>query len=224
MDWTAPVDAYCERVGPAFWAEPLNAVSNAAFLIAAVAAWQLLRRRGGGDIPSLSLTLLVAAIGSGSFLFHTFANRWSALADVIPIAVFIHAYLFVALRRFFGLSVRAGLGIVIAFALASAGAGGILRAAFGSTGGYVPAFLAMAATGLALYRRNPQASRGLLMAACVFLPSMALRMADGPLCGCWPWGTHFLWHACNAATLYLLLRAAILADRPGRSGVSSQKC
>ena len=24
MDWTRQIDAYCERVGPEFWAEPLN--------------------------------------------------------------------------------------------------------------------------------------------------------------------------------------------------------
>ncbi|SDT92452.1 hypothetical protein SAMN05428979_0445 [Stappia sp. ES.058] len=34
MDWTASVDAYCERVGTAFWAEPVNALTNAAFLVA----------------------------------------------------------------------------------------------------------------------------------------------------------------------------------------------
>jgi len=31
------MDGYCERVGPGLWAEPLNAVSNAAFLIGAAA-------------------------------------------------------------------------------------------------------------------------------------------------------------------------------------------
>ena len=33
MDWSTPVDLYCERLGPSFWAEPVNAFSNAAFLI-----------------------------------------------------------------------------------------------------------------------------------------------------------------------------------------------
>ncbi|MBU2665239.1 hypothetical protein KOI35_17180 [Actinoplanes bogorensis] len=37
------MDAYCERLGPGLGGEPLNAVSNAAFLIAAV----LLLARGG---------------------------------------------------------------------------------------------------------------------------------------------------------------------------------
>jgi hypothetical protein len=36
--WSIPIDLYCERVSPSFWAEPVNAVSNLAFLIAAIAA------------------------------------------------------------------------------------------------------------------------------------------------------------------------------------------
>lgn len=35
MDLTIPIDAYCERIGTGFWAEPLNALSNVAFFAAA---------------------------------------------------------------------------------------------------------------------------------------------------------------------------------------------
>ena len=38
MDWFAPIDIYCERTAPGFWDEPFNALTNAAFLIAAAAA------------------------------------------------------------------------------------------------------------------------------------------------------------------------------------------
>jgi hypothetical protein len=33
MDQTIfdPIDAYCERLGPGLWAEPLNALTNLAF-------------------------------------------------------------------------------------------------------------------------------------------------------------------------------------------------
>ncbi len=53
MDWFQPLDQYCERTAPAFWAEPVNALSNAAFVIAAVAllfAW----RRSPGRRPRAS--------------------------------------------------------------------------------------------------------------------------------------------------------------------------
>ena len=35
------IDLYCERFGPGIWAEPINALTNLAFLVAAFAAWRL---------------------------------------------------------------------------------------------------------------------------------------------------------------------------------------
>ncbi|TMJ35565.1 MAG: hypothetical protein E6G89_18315, partial [Alphaproteobacteria bacterium] len=84
MDWFAPIDAYCERLGPGLLAEPLNALSNAAFFIAALWAASAARRRGSEPIIWL-LIALVFVIGLGSLAFHIFANSWSSLADVLPI-------------------------------------------------------------------------------------------------------------------------------------------
>ena len=38
MDLMRSIDNYCERLDPGFWAEPLNAVTNAAFVIGAMIA------------------------------------------------------------------------------------------------------------------------------------------------------------------------------------------
>ncbi|MEO0912162.1 MAG: ceramidase domain-containing protein, partial [Pseudomonadota bacterium] len=78
MDWeslTAEIDIYCERVDASYWAEPINAISNAAFLIAAVICWRMLR--GAEDFGAKLLTANLALIGIGSYLFHTHANQWS---------------------------------------------------------------------------------------------------------------------------------------------------
>lgn len=32
-DWFQPIDIYCERIEPTFWAEPINALTNLAILI-----------------------------------------------------------------------------------------------------------------------------------------------------------------------------------------------
>ncbi|CAN0604740.1 unnamed protein product, partial [Ectocarpus sp. 12 AP-2014] len=58
------IDAYCERMDAGFWAEPVNALTNAAFLIAAYLLYRQLR--GTDDRAALALTGLVAAIGIGS--------------------------------------------------------------------------------------------------------------------------------------------------------------
>ena len=85
----AAVDHYCERTSSAFDAEPINALTNAAFLIAAWSAWRLQLSyplgNGRGLINGLIGTM--ALVGLGSFLFHTVATRWAEWADVLPIAV-----------------------------------------------------------------------------------------------------------------------------------------
>ncbi|MHA1489208.1 MAG: hypothetical protein ACTSRI_06100 [Promethearchaeota archaeon] len=41
MELSENIDIYCERIGIEFWAEPLNAISNIAFIFAAIFAWKL---------------------------------------------------------------------------------------------------------------------------------------------------------------------------------------
>ncbi|MBN9447463.1 MAG: pyridoxal-phosphate dependent enzyme, partial [Bosea sp.] len=72
---------YCERTDPSFWAEPLNAWSNGAFLLAALAGLILLWRVRRADWPVAILIALVFAIAIGSFLFHTMPRRWTLLAE-----------------------------------------------------------------------------------------------------------------------------------------------
>ena len=79
MDWSK-VYSYCERgFDPAFWAEPFNAVSNGAFILAGLAAAVMLARSPRSDRALFEwiLILLVLLIGTGSFMFHTYATIWS---------------------------------------------------------------------------------------------------------------------------------------------------
>ncbi|WP_424939673.1 ceramidase domain-containing protein [Aliiroseovarius sp. S253] len=117
MDWFTPIDIYCERVSAAFWAEPLNAISNLAFVLAALWGWIEAKRRDRLDPMTMVLILLAGMIGIGSFLFHTFANAWASLADVIPIWTFVFLFILVALRRVAGIRpgrIGAGLAIIAA--------------------------------------------------------------------------------------------------------------
>jgi hypothetical protein len=222
-DWTASIDAYCERVDASFWAEPLNAVSNVAFLAAAALAYLAWRRAGARDYPALALIGVVAVVGTGSFLFHTFANRWSRLADVIPIALFIYGYFALAMRRFLGFGLGASLAVTLAFLAFGIGFERAFVLAFGARGieavngshGYVPAAIALVAVGGALVAQGGRsaarrdAGRTLLAAASLFVVSLVFRTLDLALCPSWPTGTHFLWHILNAVVLFVLVRAAV---------------
>src|SRR5262249_61129731 len=86
--WSTPIDLYCERVTPSFWAEPLNALSNIAFLVAAHAAYDLWRRGGKGDPAFLPLIFVVAVVGLGAFAFFTFATRGILRVSLRPLSSF----------------------------------------------------------------------------------------------------------------------------------------
>ena len=228
-DWSAPVDLYCERTSAAFWAEPVNAITNAAFLIAAAAAYVAWRRAGRRDLPVAALIGVIAAIGIGSLVFHTFATRGSVFADVLPIAVFMLAYLALAARRYLGLSWRGAALCVAGFLLAPAalpqlsGLPDILaRSLF-----YLPALLAMGIVALALrlQARGVDARRRTIAAelawtAAIFLASLVLRSLDHAACAALPIGTHFGWHLLNALVLYRLVMTALRHGAPAAHGAA----
>lgn len=242
MDWQEKVYSYCERgTDPAFWAEPANALTNGAFIIAAFVAWLRLRgkRPFDRDLDYYVMIGLVGLIGIGSFLFHTLASRWAAIADVGPITLFILVYLAFALNRYLRVPPGTTLLLTIAFMGLSAlvmqircgGAGGLSvggaggRCLNGSLG-YMPALVVLwTFAGLLLRHRGHPAAPYMAVAGGVFLVSVTMRSIDMSLCnsvvvGGYTLGTHFVWHVLNAVTLFTLMIAAI---EHGRHGLSLQE-
>ena len=207
--WWRRIDAYCERGGPEFWAEPVNAVTNALFVLGALLAWRIWRREAPDDLAIPVLLALVVAIGVGSFLFHTFATAWAALADVLPITAFIVVYLVLTVRRFVGtawwLALAAGVAFLPAAAFVERALSTLVGPALGGSEGYAPALLALLAFGAWLRRLGRPAGQALLVAAGLFFVSLTFRTLDQPLCAAWPLGTHFVWHGLNAVLLTWLV-------------------
>ena len=212
--WSTPIDQYCERLDPSFWAEPVHALTNAAFIAAAVMALMDWRRGGSTDRAVLALIIVVFAIGLGSFAFHTLATRGARLLDVIPIGVFIYGYFLLALRRMLGIPWLYAVVLLIAFMILSNGlAIAVPREVLNGSTGYFPALGALLIIGWLL--RDSTQGRAMLIAAAIFTASLALRIVDLGICNAFPLGTHFLWHVLNAMLLYLLLRGALARTRTG---------
>jgi hypothetical protein len=202
------VDIYCERRDASLWAEPLNALSNLAFFVAAWAAWRK-AAAARDDRLVILLIAMMAAIGLGSLAFHLIAVRWAAWVDVVPILVFMLLYLWLALRRYCGWPAwLSAIGLVLFF-LATFNVELLVPTSVLRGGAmYLPALATLAAMTLAPVA--PEVRRTIAGAAGVFLVSYALRTLDGPVCASLPIGTHFLWHCLNAVLLYLLVRAALM--------------
>lgn len=223
-DLCQAVSHYCERTSDALTAEPVNAISNVAFLISAVAAHRLLATASRGSVPELArlLPVLIAIVGAGSFVFHTFAMRWAEWADTIPILLFVLVYFWCFLGQFFGW--RAPLKAVACLMLL----GSTLYAEAAVPGDvlwggamYVPLIVAMLMSGLALLFTRSSAAASFLICTGLFLVSFAGRTLDQPLCGVFPLGTHFVWHVCNALILFLLVRTLAIGLAEGERAVAA---
>lgn len=217
MDWLASVDAYCERLGPGYWAEPVNALTNAAFVLAAMLVWPYARGLGR------AMCVLLAVIGVGSWLFHTHANRLTGVMDTTPILAFILLYVFAASRDLLGLrGWMAGLAVLGFFPFSALLVPVFRDLGMGSSSGYAPVPVLILIYAALLWRRRPGVARGLAVGAGILCLSLAARMADMPICGRFPLGTHFLWHILNAVMLGWMIvvhgqRVGMGGDRPAQA-------
>jgi len=208
-----PIDLYCERLHAGLWAEPVNAVSNLAFFLAAAGAYMLWKREGKNDRFILLLIGLAVLVGIGSSLFHTFATRWGLLADSIPIAIFVVTFLVFTLRRFLAQSVLATVFWIALFLAVAAILPSLLPPGFlNNSGFYFPVLGALLILGIALRMKGGSmrwVGGAYLCAAALFALSLSFRIVDPSVCAQFPLGTHFLWHCLNGALIYLMLWTVI---------------
>ncbi|MBY8975584.1 ceramidase domain-containing protein [Rhodobacteraceae bacterium NNCM2] len=217
MNWTRQINGYCERLSPDFWAEPVNAITNGAFILAGLYCLFAASQAGRRDPAIYYLSCLIVVIGIGSFLFHTYATAWAALADTGPILLFILSFFTIAMNRFVGLGWGRSILATLLFLVAMVGLSAVFRYTIGPfIGGsqsYFPAMLALFAVGIYLRARGHAAWKWLVAAGVVFVFSLLFRTLDQKLCTIFPMGTHFLWHILNAVVLGTLVIGLIREGR-----------
>ncbi|CAA9408305.1 MAG: hypothetical protein AVDCRST_MAG75-2578 [uncultured Propionibacteriaceae bacterium] len=193
-----------------FFAEPLNAISNISFLIAAWLAWLLARRTG---TPSGELKMLIglgAATGIGSILWHTMPNSLTFWLDIIPILLFIMAYIWLHTRRVLRLGAEVAVLSIAGFLLLTFVAISYAQVFHGAVV-YTPGMIVVLVLGLFHAREQQIARFTLLLAAGVYLAALFFRTIDNEVCAAVPIGTHFLWHLLIGSVTYLAMRPLILA-------------
>jgi hypothetical protein len=208
------MDAYCERIGPGLFAEPLNAVSNVSFLIAAWAAWILATRTGTLATGVKVLVAFAASVGIGSILWHTLANAWTLILDIVPIVIFLIWYIWLYTRTVIGLRSRFAGAAVAAFLLATflvIPYAGVLHGALV----YTPGLLVALVLGVFHARERRVARFTLLAAAGVYFAALFFRTIDQEVCPVLPIGTHFIWHTLIGLVTYLAMRTLILSRVSG---------
>ncbi len=205
----ALLQMYRERSGnPAFWAEPMNALTNASFVIAAAFALDSAIRQHALKPITLALISLAGVIGCGSFLFHTVPSYHTMWLDIIPITLFQILFLWLISQKLLSTSGWMSAGIVIAVVGSSFALLPLHEPLNGSLF-YLPSLVAMSVFA-ALWAKRSIAEPYLLgVAACFFALAITARSIDWIVP--WPFGTHFLWHLLNGIVVYTALRTWIVA-------------
>ncbi len=192
---------YCERLDASFFAEPLNALSNLFFIIAAYLVYRYMRQRQQHNRFVMVLVGLMVLIGMGSFLWHTLATPLSELADVIPITLFIYLYLF-AFVLYHKDSYLLALAFVAFYTLVNFLVTRYMdMTTLNGSIAYLPALLFLILLLFILKKRKKQFT----VIIVIFVVSLSLRSIDFMMCDVISFGTHFLWHVFNAVLLYFLL-------------------
>lgn len=217
MDWGAQFDGYCEMTDFTYWSEPINAVTNLAFIVAALIMWRRAER-----VPiARVLCGILFAIGIGSYLFHTHATQWAALSDVAPIWIFILTYLFAVNRDMVPMHWSwAAFGTALFVPYAAIMVPVLNQIPFLRISNFywtVPILLLIYAVYL---RDQDQIARGFVIGAAIVCISIIVRSVDEILCDAIPMGTHFNWHILNAIMLgwmiHVYTRHMLATGRAGR--------
>jgi hypothetical protein len=226
MDWFRPIWVLCERTERGLFAEPANVLTSLALLAVAFAAIAASRADGRRDMGAALLGGLLILSGIGSLLFHTLAVRWALYVDLFPIQLFVGAYFFISLRRFFGLSTLAAILATACFVLAARWYVDWVPWSFmRGYGRLLPALGVLFAIALLVRLRavepyglpgvSSAAARevgGLLIAASLAMAAaIVCGASDRVVCAYSSVGSHPLWHLLVATALGLMLKAALVA-------------
>lgn len=208
LNFFAPIDQYCERLGPGVGSEPLNLISNLSFI---AVGWVLIRQANAN--PRLPFYRILGwqtiAVGLGSGLFHSLANYWSQLADILPIILLVVTILYFFFRNAVKLNRLKTMGALVGFLLLSVVIALVSdRASTNGSEFYFGTWISLfgmlcfyAGTGL---RTSIHYTR---LALAGFSSSICFRTLDERVCTYFAHGTHFMWHLCNAIVIYLVIQS-----------------
>jgi hypothetical protein len=206
-------------------AEPVNTITNAFIIIAAIFALRDIRRaKIGMPIDLAILLFLLFATGIGSFFWHGFRTRVALAFDALPGLAFLFVFAGLWMRALWG-----GLvGLLGAIALIGASILSLYlgRLYLGGVPGMplaiflVPAYATVALVGIILatttthrFGRGPARLGAVALAAAIM--AAACRSIDLLMCSIIPFGTHFIWHILLSLAAYLgILMLVRLKPKP----------
>ncbi len=203
---------YCERQGPGVFAEPVNAITNAAFLIAGLLALREIQKHTEVSPGTQALPWMLAIVAVGSALYHTIRNPYTLVIDAVPLFAFILWAIFLLLRQ--GLRTERPAAIIVtAFVALEILLSATVPREFlnGSTRHAV----ALAFSGfvvLIIARRFGNIAWRAVPVLSFYALAVICRTVDPLVCPSFPIGTHFLWHVFGATASFFVVHLIVIVE------------
>lgn len=199
-----PQTIYCERgISHAFLAEPINAFTNLAYLVAGFLGYQLLKKKKIKDKQLLVLPWMLSIVGLGSFIYHTERNSVTLLFDALPIYIFILYALFLILKQLFQSKFKSFVVLLIFVTVEIALSIYIPKEFLNGSVFHITSIIFISLISIfAIRKYGKVVLKPLISIICLYAAAIVFRSVDIAICPFIPIGTHFLWHILVAFTGY----------------------
>ena len=205
---------YCERTSLDAFAEPINAISNIAFIICGIV---LMFKKGMKLNP---LPYSVIFIGISSFLFHYIPTSLFSALDISSILLFVVIYNYMLTKNILKYSIFQSILSSIALIIISFLIGILFfKTIAGASSFYLGLLLYMIY--ILFLIKKIDYIKYFFIAIILFVISLILRSIDIYLCKFFSIGTHFIWHILNSLVIYYLIMFIFLTYSPPPKKASS---
>ena len=195
---------YCESATNFWLHEPLNAITNLAFIIGAYYLFKLIKKEKLSMPLGLILLSLMIILGLGSLAWHSYRSLPTLLLDEIPIYIFIifaGYYLTQTLTRSHKItlmilaSISAAYYLIFAYIPGINISNGVLK--------YIFALLIFLVLSTFIVKKFGS-GYNFILSFSIFAVAIIFRIIDLFVCSNFPIGTHFVWHILVAMVMYLV--------------------
>jgi len=202
-----PQTQYCERAGSsAYNAEPVNAITNIAFFIAAYYLYKLLKTKNLTTKSWLVFPVVLAFIGLGSTLFHVFSTPITLVLDFTPLYLFYLLFLYKFFKTL-NLSLTQIILIMIGFAATIISLTIFIPPDFlnGSIRHVVLASILLLFIFISV-KHFKHESKTLIHVFIFYAFGIFFRTIEPIICPQFPLGTHFSWHLIMALAAFYAVK------------------
>lgn len=205
-----PQPPYCERVSDSLFSEPVNLITNLAFLISAFFVYRIIKANNLKNSIYNLFPWIILTIGLGSSLWHLYRTSITLIFDALPVYIFLGLALFVLLKKLFGSS-KLVLGVIGLFILLQI----LLTVNFPNLLNNSIRHIANAVLLLMLitwtYKKFGNVTLQLFFVFLIYVVGIFFRAIDMSVCPVFGIGTHFLWHFFVALGTYYIVRFLVFS-------------